>query len=132
MFRASNQGEKFVMPFQDIKLEVDATWNVDSFRTPAKRKKVSIIEPGDTFEAYTKTFTTPQVQSQFKRAANSASLADSIVGLDTALGGLLLGVERLFKGAVEAILEVEDIANMGYRKATGLENVVGSDHLMDD
>jgi hypothetical protein len=132
MFRASNQGENFVMSFQDIKLEVDATRNVDSFWTPAKRKKASIVEPGDMFEAYTKIFTSPEGKSQFKRAANSASLADSIVGLDTALGGLSLGVERLFKGAVEAIREIEDVADMGYRKVADLENVVGSGHLMDD
>jgi hypothetical protein len=132
MFRASNQGEDFVMSFQDIKLEMDATRNVESFQTPAKKKKVSIIEPGFAFEGYSKVFGSPQLQSQFKRTANSASLAESIVGLDSAMGGLSIGVDRLFKGSVEAVKEVEIVADMGYRKATGLENILGSFHLMDD
>jgi hypothetical protein len=132
MFRASNQGKNVVMSFQDIKLEVDATRNVESFRTPAKRKKVTILEPDMAFEGYSKVLTSPQAQSQFKRAANSASLADSIVGLDTALGSLSLGVERLFEGSVVAIREVESVADMAYRKSMGLENTIGSSQLMGD
>jgi hypothetical protein len=130
MFRASNQGENFVMSYQDIKLEVDAARNVESFRTPAKRKKVSIIEPGTNFEGYTRLLTSPQGQSQFKRAANSASLAESVVGLDSAMDALSTGVERLFKGSVNAIREVKNVADMAYRKTAGLENILGSFHLM--
>jgi hypothetical protein len=61
---------------KDLK-ESNATRNVESFQTPAKRKKVSIIEPGAVFEGYTKVFTSPQEQSHFKRTANSASLGFS-------------------------------------------------------
>jgi hypothetical protein len=59
-------------------------------------------------------------------------LAESIVGLESAMGGLSLGEDRLFKGSVEVIREVEVVADMGYRKAAGLENILGSFHLMDD
>jgi hypothetical protein len=124
--------ENVVMSFQDIKLEVEATRNMKTFRTPTKRKKVSIIEPGVAFEGYSKVFTSPQVQSQFKRTANSTSLAESIVGLDAAMEGLSHGVNRLFQGSVEAIREVESVADMAYRKTMGLENALGSSQLMGD
>jgi hypothetical protein len=83
MFGASNQGPNVLMSSLDIKQEVEATRN-DTFRTPAKRKKVTILAPAPPFEGYSKTVPDGQ-RSAFKRVATSATLTDSVLELDDAV-----------------------------------------------
>jgi hypothetical protein len=124
MFGASNQGPNVLMSSLDIKQEVEATRN-DSFRTPAKRKKVTILAPAPPFEGYSKTFPDAQ-RSGFKRVATSATLTDSVLELDDAVLEFSRGVER----SVASISQVEDTADTAYRKVANLEGLVGSSHEM--
>jgi hypothetical protein len=132
MFSASNQGEGIVMSAHDIKQEVKASRNPASFRTPAKKKKVFIAEPDVAFEGYARTFESSQEQSAYKKSATSARLADSVVELDRSLSSLSKGVERMFLGSAMATRDVEATADMGFRKAAGVENLIGSSDVMDE
>jgi hypothetical protein len=121
MFGASNQGPNVLMSSLDIKQEVDATRN-DTFRTPAKRKKVTILAPAPPFEGYSKTVPDAQ-RSAFKRVATSATLTDSVL---KAVLEFSQGVER----SIASISQVEDTADTAYRKVANLEGLVGSSHEM--
>ena len=54
--QASNQGADFEMSYSDIKLEAQASKGLDSFRTPAKKKRVLISEPAPVFVGYVPHF----------------------------------------------------------------------------
>lgn len=96
MFLASNQGEGILMSVQDIKQEVKVSKDSDSFRTPAKKKKVLTFEPETAFERYSASFESSQERSAYRymKAATSASLADSVVDLNRSLLALSKGVEK--------------------------------------
>jgi hypothetical protein len=79
MFQASNQGDNVVMSFQDIKQEVKVSRNLDSFWTPAKKKKVlsfdqSLMEDYVSTLEYSSVFDTAQDCSAFfQEESNSQS-----------------------------------------------------------
>jgi len=134
-FQASNQGANFEMSYSDIKSEAQASKNSDAFRTPAKKKRVLISEPAPVFVPYVPHFGPTgggQDRSAFKRGATSASVADSMFELDSSLGAMSKGLERVFEGTATTLSEVASTADMGYRIVKGLESIVGSIDVMDE
>jgi hypothetical protein len=137
MFQASNQGDDFVMSFQDIKQEVKASKHSDAFRTPAKKKKVlsfeqSLAEEYATSFEYATAFETTQDRSAFKKSATSATLAESVLELDRSLSSMAKGVQRMVQESASTMQEVELTADLAYRKAAAMENLVGSSGVMDE
>jgi hypothetical protein len=131
-FQASNQGEDLVMSIEDIKVEAQASKGFDSFRTPAKKKRVFITEPDPVFDSYVNAFENNDERSVFKRSATSASIAESVCEMDRSIGTLSKGVERMFLGATLSTREAEATADMSFRMSRGLESQVGSSGVMDE
>jgi hypothetical protein len=115
MFQASNQGD-VVMSFQDIKQKVKASRNLDSFRTPAKKKKVlsfdqSLMEDYEFTLEYSSAFDTAQDRSAFNKSATSATLAERFLELDRSLEFVTKGFQGMVKDSASAIQEVEMTAD---------------------
>jgi hypothetical protein len=102
------------MSFQDIKLEVDAPATLKSFLDSSEAKEGYYSRTDMAFEGYSKVTRAHRGTIPVQTGGELLGLADSIVGLDAALGSLSLGVERLFEGSVVAIREVESVADMAY------------------
>ena len=132
LFQASNQGEDLVMSIDDIKTEAQASKGFESFRTPAKKKRVVVFEPDPVFLAYSPAFSDEEARSDFRETATPASVADSLLEMDISLSQLSRGVERMFLGSTVNTREAEATADMSFRMSKGLEGLVGSSEVMDD
>jgi hypothetical protein len=131
-FQASNQGEDVVMSIADIKIEAKASKGFDSFRTPAKKKRVVISRPEVVIEAYAPAFESNEARSVFKKSATSASIANAVCEIDLALNKLGRSVYTTLLGVKESTREAEATADMSFRMSRGLEGVLGSSDVMDE
>lgn len=132
LFQASNQGEDLVMSINDIKTEAQASKGFESFRTPAKKKRVVVFEPDPVFASYSPAFPDEEARADFRDTATSVSVAEFILEMDLSLGKLSRGVERMFLGSTVNTREAEATADMSFRMSKGLEGLVGSSAVMDD
>ena len=132
LFQASNQGKDLVMSIDDIKIKAQASKGFDSFRTPAKKKRVVVFEPDPVCEGYSPAFPDQEARSDFQETATPSSVAESVLEMDLSLTNLNKGVERMFLGLTVNTREAKATADVSFRMSKGLKGLVGLSKVMDD